>query len=108
MIRANSGQKIVINGVFTPPVTEPEFPNTIVDDVRDVIADEVRDKDPLQEDTIVMQEPDADSDFNKLSAKFFTACSRNKQLGNSNECELEQAIMSFLGTLLIGGQLPDI
>ena len=125
---ANSGRSILIDGFFAEPDVIPpddiidpediieEISEIIAEEVRDksaieeiseIIAEEVRDKSAIDDEVVVMQEVDSDTDFNQVTGNFFTACTR-KGSDRENACELEQAMTSFLGALLIGGQLPDI
>ncbi|NRB39497.1 MAG: filamentous hemagglutinin N-terminal domain-containing protein [Pseudomonadales bacterium] len=103
LISAHTGNQIRINGVFDTPDPNNE---DIINEIQQLVSDETADK-KVAEELVLNSEKDMQTDFNALTGDFFTACTPQQGKSQSG-CELEQAIIAFLGTLLIGGQLPDL
>ena len=100
---ARTGRAITLRENETLSVTTPDIVVDVSNDISETIKEE-SDLSPASNAEPVGKVSDA----SRLFASVFNACdkTRNKNVDNER-CQLENSMQQFLGTLLIGGDLPD-
>ncbi len=100
---ARTGRAITLRENETLSVTTPDIVVDISNDISETIKEE-SDLSPASNAEPVGKVSDA----SRLFASVFNACdkTRNKSV-DTERCQLEHSMQQFLGTLLIGGDLPS-
>ena len=114
---ARAGRGIQINQVVAPaptpdPEPEPEPPSLIEDVVSDLIGEEGSSSEPAN-DPLETSDPsivdDIESDGSQVANTFsraYQGCSDSDKQNNSSNCKVENVMVQFLSSFIIGGALP--
>jgi hypothetical protein len=110
---ARTGRAISLREDETPSVTPPDIVVDVGDP--DIVVDVSNDiSETIKEESDLSSTSNAEpvglvSDASRLFDSVFTACdkTRNKN-ADTERCQLEKSMQQFLGTLLVGGDLPGL